>query len=222
MSRVVRDQGRATLLRASVVGLVVAGLCGLSSCGLPGPGNVRRVDAEDVPYRLLESASPAVPGPSGPRHGTKAPAVFWVDDEVLRPVLTDDDCAGDPEAVVAGLLVSLGEGPSEEQRVEGRSSAIPTDFGLELTGVDGATATVDIEPTASLGADQLPVAVAQIVLTVTSAPGVVSVVLTTDGEPLQVPLPDGVLVGGPVTARDYAELLPVRLQDPGAVGCSAR
>lgn len=39
----------------------------------------------------------------------------------------------------------------------------------------------------------------QVVLTVRSAPTVRSVILMTDGQPVQVPLPQGALTGGPVT-----------------------
>jgi hypothetical protein len=50
-------------------------------------------------------------------------------------------------------------------------------------------------------------AVAQIVLTATSVPGVRAVLLTLAGEPVEVPLPSGELTADPVTAADYEELL---------------
>ena len=56
-------------------------------------------------------------------------------------------------------------------------------------------------------------------LTLTSAPTISSVVLVSDGARVQVPLLDGVLTEEPVTAADYAGLLPDRFGGPGAIGC---
>jgi spore germination protein GerM len=121
--------------------------------------------------------------------------------------------------LVERLLAALAAGPSEQGRSAGRSSAIPPDSGLELVGIVDGTAQVDIEPEASLSAERLPVAMGQIVLSVTSVPTIRSVVLVADGEPLQVPLPGGVLTDGAVTADDYADLLPDRFQSPQSFGC---
>jgi hypothetical protein len=53
-------------------------------------------------------------------------------------------------------------------------------------------------------------AVAQVVLTVTSVPGVDSVLVTRDGAPVELPLPGGALTSGPVTGRDYISLVEAR------------
>ena len=197
----------------------LAGAVTLSSCGLPGDGTVRTVDPDDVPYGLLESEGAPIRTATDPRVRLDVPAVFWVGGEHLRPMPSGGTCAEDPEALLERLLDLLAAGPSDEARAEGRSSAVPTDSGLELAGLDDGLVTVDLQPQTSLSAEQLPIAVGQIVLTVATVPSVRSVLLTSDGELLQVPLPQGALTEGPVTARDYVELLPARLRGPSVIGC---
>lgn len=199
--------------------VALAATLGLSSCGLPGNDSIRAVDDGDVPYRLLEPVTSPSPTGNVASARLNAPVVFWVDGDRLLPTASGADCSEEPAVLVARLLGTLAGGPSEEARAAGRSSAVPADFALELAGVDGGTATVDIQPQTSLSAEQLPVAVGQIVLTVASVPSVRSVALTSDGAPLQVPLPEGSLTEGPVRARDYVELLPPRLRAPGVLGC---
>ena len=59
-------------------------------------------------------------------------------------------------------------------------------------------------------ADRLPLAVAPIVLTVTSVDGVDAVMLLREGAPVDVPLPGGEQVSRPVTAAQYQSLLAPR------------
>jgi len=207
--------------RRFVSGVATVAALLVSSCGLPGSGTVRTVDDGDVPYRLLESDMPSPPAATGGAPA-QAPVVFWTVGERLQPEVTDVACTDGPEVVVERLLSILTTGPSEDARAAGRSSAVPTDFGLELVDLSDGTVEVGIEPETSLSAEQLPLAVGQVVLTVTSAPTIRSVVLVDDGEPVQVPLPEGVLTEEPVTARDYAELLPARPRAPGTFGCPSR
>ena len=56
-------------------------------------------------------------------------------------------------------------------------------------------------------ADRLPLAVAQIVFTATSAEGVDRVQLLRNGRIIEVPLPGGARTSAPVGAGDYLELL---------------
>lgn len=191
----------------------------LSSCGLPGDGSVRTVDDDAVPYRLLESGPPSGPASVPQSERARVPVVFWVGRDRLVPEATDDVCAERPETLVEDLLRTLAAGPSEEARAAGKSSALPPGSQLDLVAIKSGTAEVDIEQETSLSAERLPLAVGQVVLTVTSAPTVRSVILMTDGEPVQVPLPQGALTDDPVTAEDYAELLPDRFTTPGTFGC---
>jgi spore germination protein GerM len=207
---------RRGLVKATSVTMVVLVS---SSCGLPSDGSVHTIDEDAVPYRLLESGPPSESASATQSEPAKAPVVFWVARDRLVPEATEDVCAERPEALVERLLSTLAAGPPEDERAAGRSSALPPDSGLELVGFKSGTVEVDIEQETSLSAERLPFAVGQVVLTVTSAPTVRSVILTTDGEPVQVPLPQGALTDGPVTARDYAALLPDRFTAPGAFGC---
>lgn len=151
----------------------------------------------------------------------RRPVLVWlVDEGRLVPEPTSEGCEQPPEPVVDRLLADLTAGPSDEARADGLSTAIPPESRLVLFGISAGTAEIDIETPSEISADRLPGAVGQIVLTVTSVPGVSSVVLVSDGKPVQVPLPGGALSAGPVTDQDYISLLPDRLQEPGTVGCA--
>lgn len=205
--------------RGSSLAAVTVSLMLLSSCGLPGPGSVTKVDDASVPNRLLDSdaassgtsGSTAAPGP--------VPVVFWlVDDERLTPTASEASCPEPPEVVVTRLLEELAIGPTDEARAAGRSTAIPPESVPTLVDIRASTARVEVGSETSISADRLPAAVGQIVLTVTSAPGVDSVALVSDGAPVQLPLPGGALTDGPVTADDYAALVPDRYRSED-VGC---
>ena len=190
-----------------------------SSCGLPGRGSPTVVEDDTVPYGLLgEAGSPD--SSATPVGGlAAAPVVLWLSGDRLLPEATGLSCDEPAESLVRELLEVLVDGPSEEARASGRSSPLSAGSVLELVGVRGGTVEVALDPGPSLGAEQLPLAVGQIVLTLTSAPTIDDVELVTDGQPLQVPLPDGALTDGPVSALDYLELLPQRFTGSGLLGC---
>jgi spore germination protein GerM len=177
------------------------------------------VDDDAVPYRLLESdAIPPSASGTGEELG-RAPVVYWLDGDRLVPEATTGSCSQRPEVLVDELLVALAAGPSDEARASGRSSAIPSDTQLAVLGVEDGTVSVDIDDGAAISAERLPAAIGQVVLTLASAPGVESVLVVSDGQPVQVPLPGGALTDQPVTGEDYAELLPARFRGSGRPGC---
>jgi hypothetical protein len=197
--------------------LAIMALLVLTSCGPPG-GGARTIEADTVPYDLLDPDRP-VAAPSPATGKTRVPQVFWLAGDRVVAEATDMSCADGGDAVVGELLDRLTAGPSEQGRATGESSAIPPDSGLRLIGLVDGTAEVEVDPEASPSAERLPLAIGQIVLTVTSAPDVRSVLLVNDGEVLQVPLPTGALRAGPVAADDYVDLLPERLRVRPGVGC---
>ena len=101
----------------------------------------------------------------------------------------------------------LSGGPSEEDRAAGRTSAWAQLARPDLVGLDGSTAVVEVDPRLQTSADRLPLAVGQVVLTLTSARGVGAVEFVADDEQVQVPLPGGAMTEGPVTSTDYAALV---------------
>jgi hypothetical protein len=79
---------------------------------------------------------------------------------------------------------------------------------LDLVDVVDGTASIQITPSSqSPSADRLPLAVGQLVLTVTSVDGVDRVTFLQDGAPIEAPLPGGARTAQPVTAADYSSLL---------------
>lgn len=206
------------LWRRLALGLFTAVIL-LAACGVPGGGAVRRVDDDTVPYRLLESGATS-PSASGSDGGLgRAPVVYWLGDERLVPEATTGSCSQRPEVLVDVLVGALAAGPSEEARAAGRSSAIPSDTRLAVVGLEEGTVSVNIDDDTAISAERLPAAVGQVVLTLASAPGIESVVILSDGQPVQVPLPGGALTDRPVTSDDYVELLPERFRGSGRPGC---
>ena len=80
--------------------------------------------------------------------------------------------------------------------------------GARLAEIVGNTAYVElILETREPAADQIPLAIGQLVLTVTSVTGITRMGLLIDGESVDVPLPGGQLTPGPVTSAQYQELI---------------
>lgn len=182
-------------------------LAALSGCGAPAEGTAHEIAAEDVPYRLLEESEgpPPTPVPSGQ---VTVPRVYLVDAQdrlVPRPIQVQAAGLG---PVVSAVVDAVAEGPSEEARSEGLASAFGPDVRLRLVRVADRVATVDVEdPSVAPAADRLPIAVGQLVLSVTSVEGVDEVLLVHGGELLEAPLPGGLQTSAPLSADDYASLL---------------
>lgn len=207
--------------RRKVLAAVLAGAVAVcTACGVPTGGSTRTVDAENVPYALLspppaaEPTAPADPTPSIPTTpaastSTASPQVFLLADELLVAVSVDTTLqAFGPEAMVRAALGQLSDGPDEDQRRAGLASALGSDVDLRLVDLTDGTARVDVVlPSRDPAPDRLPLAVGQIVLTVTSVNGVDDVVLVQDGEEIEMPLPGGARTSDPVDAADYQGLL---------------
>jgi hypothetical protein len=183
----------------------------VASCALPGGSGVRTIEADEVPYDLLDPAPPAAGSTmatesDGPE-GRLAAEVYLLGPEgLLQPSPTAVD-TGTTGQVAARVLERLEEGPTEDERAAGLASALGPELGLRIDGVDDAgVVEVDVSGTTTPAADQVPLVIGQIVLTLTSVPGVTAVRVVSEGEPLPLPLPGGRLTTGTVTADDYRRL----------------
>lgn len=188
--------------RASASLIAVAALMG--ACGVPSHGPP--VTITRVPYNLTapEPKPTATPSPSG----TARPYVYLVRDQVLVSVQASVAQPSDPAAAVTDVLAQLTVGPSDQDRSAGLSTALGPDTVVHLAGLEDGVARIDIVAGDQVPSpSRVPLAVAQVVLSVTSVPGVSSVLVTRDGSPVELPLPGGALTAAPVTARDYASLV---------------
>jgi hypothetical protein len=197
-------------------------------CGLPH-GGVEAVDDDDVPYHLLEDPPQSRQEGAGDQPSPRDPLVFWVDDSgQLIPRTATAGCPGDVAELLDTLLAELAAGPADEVRDQGLGTAIPPESGLSLMAVDDGVAAIDVEPESQISADRLPIAIGQLVLTVTSAPDVDRVSLFSEGELIQVPVAGGALTAAPVRAEDYAPMVPPNYRNsapfverpPGELPCS--
>ncbi|MGY1594253.1 GerMN domain-containing protein [Geodermatophilus sp. SYSU D00708] len=190
--------------RGLFAGALVAVLAG---CGVPTGGPVETIPESEVPQGL-SSPSPTATAPAEPEPMAEASRIHLVarDDtlvprprEVTGPSLRDR---------LGDLLGELAAGPTADERELELSTALPPDVRLAVTEVAEGTATIDLTgpvdaPTGLAGRR----AVAQVVLSATTVPGVDAVVLTIDGERVEAPLPSGELTAAPLSADDYAALL---------------
>ncbi len=176
----------------------------LAGCGVPAGGEPTTIASTDVPYGLA-SPSPTPMTTSPPEAKVDTSRVHWVTAaNTLVPRVREVSGASRRQRL-AYLLDQLAAGPSAEERDEQLSTALPPEVRISVTALDDGTATIDLD-----GFTEAPVggagrrAVAQIVLTATSVPGVDSVLLELAGEPIEAPLPAGELTDRPLTEQDYA------------------
>jgi hypothetical protein len=200
--------GRQALAR-TVVGCL---LLGLVACGVPTDGEPVPVTADRVPYRLLSPTSSPTSSPSAePGTAVTRPQVFFVSPAGQLVASPQTLPAAGLDTVEAALLQRLTAGPTDADRALGLDTALGQGAGVTLAGVAGGVASVEVAPgDPPPAAERLPLAVAQVVLTATSVAGVDAVTLLRDGDPVDVPLPGGEQVAGPVTGEQYASLLEPR------------
>ncbi|GAB2681460.1 GerMN domain-containing protein [Thalassiella azotivora] len=197
-----------------VLALVVAAGC-LAACGAPHEGRSRSLEPTQVPYGLLNPPPAPTASPTDAPPGRTVPQVYLLDaDDRLVPQASTVDATG-LRSVARQVLAQLAAGPTESQRRAGLSSALGPEVTLELLEIEGTTATVEVElPTREPSADRLPLAVGQIVLSLTSVAGVESVRLVQDDERVAAVLPGGNRAEGAVRATDYLPLLAPGVQPP--------
>ena len=197
---------RASQSLASAVLVVLTALTAmtLTACGVPATSPPTAIT--DVPYNLVQTATPPTPSPTTPAR--RGPFVYWVSagDELIA--IEAGATTGDAPDTVAAVLTRLAQGPSELERESGLSTALGPEVSLTVNRVEGGRADIDITigpPGPS--ARRLPLAVGQIVLSLTSISGIDSVWLMSNGSPIEAPLPDGALTARPLTAQDFIALV---------------
>jgi Sporulation and spore germination len=194
----------ARLAAAATVAAVLA----LSACGVPTGGDPKAIPPSAVPFGLASAATPSTPTvTSAPVHLDEPRIYLMLPDNALVPIAREIP-VGSVHDQLAMLLKYLAAGPTGAEKRHRLSTALPPDVVLGVRDVVDDRVTIDLGGTADApSGKESRRAVAQIVLTATSLPEVHSVLLTSDGTPIEAPLPSGELTSEPLTAFDYAALL---------------
>ncbi len=186
-----------TRSRSAVVGALAAILVATAlGCGVPEEGLVT-IDRSELPASLREESTTTTT-PEGP--DVAVAAVHWIRGQEL----VQESVLFESGPDVGRLLALLERGPSKDgDGATTRSAISGSDAIVDAVQRDD---TVVVELAEVTGPDQV-LAIAQVVMTLTSLPGVDSVRFVRDDETVEVPLPDGTLVRRPLTAADYSSLL---------------
>lgn len=193
----------AARLRGAVRAVVVVLLLGpvLAACGIPNM-------AEPVAMSPVATPSRASgPGTDVAGTGGSTRLFFMLGDDHLHGV-ERPPLAGSVREQVTQVLAELTNGPAGDELGGGLASAIPPGLTLRLVDLNGTQAVVDLQGTdPGPGGNQAHLVAGQVVLSLTSLPGVDSVVLTRNGQPHGSALPDGELTTKPLTRNDYTVLI---------------
>lgn len=185
---------------------LVATVLVLSACGVPRDGAVQVVPADEVPFGLA-SASPDAGGTGELPPFAGSPVVYLLDDDRLVGSALSG-ASDDPRLALDQVVAALTAGPSATARDNGIGTALPPSLELTITGLRGGLATVDLGGGDAFNVgEQGPLVVGQVVLSVTSVPGVDRVRLTRRDQPVDAQLADGVLTGRPLVPADYRQLV---------------
>jgi sporulation and spore germination protein len=202
------------------VGASLVALLALAGCGVPTGGRPDAIPPSSVPFGLA-SAEPSAPSATSAPVHLDEPRIYLVEpNDALVPIARQIP-EGRVRERLAILLKYLAAGPTRMEKRHQVSTALPPDIVLRVRDVTDDRVTIDIGgPADAPSGKESRRAVAQIVLTATSLPEVHGVLLTSDGTPIEAPLPSGELTSAPLTALDYTPMLhpptPSAVPAPGA------
>jgi len=188
-------------LKALLAG--VAALTALAACGVPTEDTAQIEDDAEVPFGLLDEATTTTPPATGlTPTGTSLQICLLRDDGLARVRR-----AGPATPTLSDVVELLAAGPTPEELAHDITTAIADD--AVVTDVDAAHGIAEVDLTRAFAADagaRQALAVAQIVCTLTSQPGIGQVTFTLDGDPVDVPRGDGSTTSDPVSLDDYRQL----------------
>ena len=188
----------------------------VSSCVVPSSGSYQQVASDDIPFGLnapqttIPQTTTTIPDiiatDSLPVAVSEPIDLFFISNSRIIKVQRNVASPANP----AQALSSLVEGPSTSPEFVGLRTALPTTFAASVDVIRGV-ARVDATRAflnSLSGLDQ-KLAIAQIVLTLTSRPGVGQVLFSVDGKLISVPRGrgDSVASGVAVTFDDYSSLI---------------
>ena len=181
-----------------------------ASCAIPAGGDFQAIPDSEVPYELSSPRSTLAPSavttlPGSDTSTEAIDAYFISNSRVLKIVRLVAAPAGPDQA-----LATLSALDTQDPALAGLRTAIPKTFSATVSverGVASVDSTRGLLDTLSPLDQRL--AVAQIVLTLTSRPGIGQVLFSVDGVPTGVPRGRGDLAGPltPVTFDDYSSLV---------------
>lgn len=186
----------------------------LAACSVPKSGPFETISNEDIPFGLNAAQTTApqsatettVANPDPPGTVYEMVDLYFIRNatvtKVQRSMISPLDANG--------ALAALTEGLIDDSMTLGMRSAIPASLEARVD-VDRGVATVNATRAFlnSLSAVDQRLAIAQIVLTLTSRPGIGQVVFYVDGKAIAVPRGRGDLssAGDAVTFEDYANII---------------
>lgn len=185
-------------LRRTTVAVILVALAG---CGVGTEDEASPLSDAEVPFGLLQPAET-----TSPRQGpdTVPVALYFVKGDRLEPVIREVPGEATPEVVLAAMV----DGPTPAEARAGLEARLSDPQSIVGVSVSRGVATVDLAPSSALRSDDQPLAVAQIVFTLTAQPGIGRVGFTIDGEPVEVPDGSGALTSAAVAREDFSSLAP--------------
>ena len=188
----------------------------LSSCAVPSNGSYQQVSSADIPFGLdapqttipqtTTTVSDLTSTESLPIAVSEPIDLFFISNSRIIKVQRNVASPANPSQALSSLV----EGPSTSPEFVGLRTALPTTFTAK---VDVTRGVAQVDATRAFlnslsGLDQ-KLAIAQIVLTLTSRPGVGQVLFSVEGKFISVPRGrgDSVASGIAVTFDDYASLV---------------
>ncbi len=191
-------------IRAAALTLVAVSI---GACGVRLDEGPRDVAIESVPFNLLEPSTTTTPSEPEPLSPFQATTVYLTDNDGFL-VEVERQLPGEP--TVESALLSLLSQPTDAEADSGLGTAISSSTVLRgpVSGPEQGLVTIDLSAEVSnVSPESVRLALAQIVFTATSVPGVDKVLFQVDGEARQVPNAAGESTAEPLTQADYREFV---------------
>lgn len=184
----------------------------LASCAVPKSGPVDEIDPNDIPFDLSspETSAPATTTSvvlTSPLTGStfEQADLYFVDGSSLERVRLEIPSPTDLQGVFMALVAGLPDPAHTNVK-----TLLPVDFAAVID-VEGGVANVNAKRVYldSIKPNEQRLAIAQIVLTLTSQPGIGQVTFSVGGKAIGVPRGRGDIAGAgtPVTFDDYKMLI---------------
>lgn len=184
----------------------------LASCAVPKSGAVDEISTNDIPFGLNspETSAPATTTTvvlTSPLTGStfEQADFYFVDGSSLERVRLEIPSPTDLQGVFAALIAGLPDPAHTKIK-----TLLPVDF-VAVIDVEGGVANVNAKRVYldSIKPNEQRMAIAQIVLTLTSQPGIGQVTFSVGGKAIGVPRGRGDIAGAgtPVTFDDYKMLI---------------